>query len=51
VPCQLPVPPGLLQTHRANYPGILKNLLDITPVEALQNKPVGIVAMGGSPHH
>jgi FMN reductase len=29
----------------------LKNLLDITPVEALQNKPVGIVAMGGSPHH
>ena len=35
----------------ASYPGILKNLLDITPVEALQNKPVGIVAMGGSPHH
>src|SRR5262249_8316251 len=33
------------------YPGVLKNLLDITPVEALQNKPVGIVAMGGSPHH
>ena len=30
---------------------MLKNLLDITPVEALQNKPVGIVAMGGSPHH
>src|SRR5581483_6244173 len=29
----------------------LKNLLDIAPVEALQNKPVGIVAMGGSPHH
>jgi FMN reductase len=29
----------------------LKNLLDITPVEALQGKPVGIVAMGGSPHH
>jgi FMN reductase len=26
-------------------------LLDIAPVEALQNKPVGIVAMGGSPHH
>jgi FMN reductase len=37
--------------YRASYPGILKNLLDITPVEALQNKPVGIVAMGGSPHH
>jgi FMN reductase len=37
--------------YRASFPGVLKNLLDITPVEALQNKPVGIVAMGGSPHH
>ena len=37
--------------YRASYPGVLKNLLDITPVEALQAKPVGIVAMGGSPHH
>ncbi|HEY4471935.1 MAG TPA: NADPH-dependent FMN reductase [Stellaceae bacterium] len=37
--------------YRASYPGVLKNLLDITPVEALQSKPVGIVAMGGSPHH
>ena len=37
--------------YRASYPGILKNLLDIAPVEALQNKPVGILAMGGSPHH
>ena len=37
--------------YRASYPGVLKNLLDITPVEALQNKPVGLVAMGGSPHH
>jgi FMN reductase len=37
--------------YRASYPGVLKNLLDIAPVEALQNKPVGIVAMGGSPHH
>jgi len=37
--------------YRASYPGVLKNLLDITPVEALHNKPVGIVAMGGSPHH
>ena len=37
--------------YRASYPGVLKNLLDVTPVEALQNKPVGIVAMGGSPHH
>ena len=37
--------------YRASYPGVLKNLLDLTPVEALQAKPVGIVAMGGSPHH
>ncbi|HVC57330.1 MAG TPA: NADPH-dependent FMN reductase [Stellaceae bacterium] len=37
--------------YRASFPGVLKNLLDLTPVEALQNKPVGIVAMGGSPHH
>jgi FMN reductase len=37
--------------YRASYPGVLKNLLDLTPVEALQSKPVGIVAMGGSPHH
>ena len=37
--------------YRASYPGVLKNLLDLTPVEALQGKPVGIVAMGGSPHH
>jgi FMN reductase len=37
--------------YRATYPGVLKNLLDIAPVESLQGKPVGIVAMGGSPHH
>lgn len=37
--------------YRASFPGVLKNLLDQLPVEALRNKPVGIVAMGGSPHH
>jgi FMN reductase len=37
--------------YRASFPGVLKNLLDIAPVGALQGKPVGIVAMGGSPHH
>ena len=37
--------------YRASFPGVLKNLLDVLPVEALRNKPVGIVAMGGSPHH
>src|SRR5690349_11213524 len=29
--------------YRASYPGVLKNLLDIAPVEVLQGKPVGIV--------
>ena len=37
--------------YRASCPGVLRNLLDITPVEALQNKPVAILTMGGSPHH
>ncbi len=37
--------------YRASYPGVLKNLLDIVPIGALQGKPVGIVAMGGSAHH
>ncbi|MBV8119196.1 MAG: NAD(P)H-dependent oxidoreductase [Alphaproteobacteria bacterium] len=37
--------------YRASFPGVLKNLLDIAPVETLQAKPVGIVAMGGSAHH
>ena len=37
--------------YRASYPGVLKNLLDLAPVKALQVKPVGILAMGGSPHH
>lgn len=37
--------------YRASFTGTLKNLLDLTPVEALRNKPVGIVAMGATPHH
>lgn len=37
--------------YRASFPGVLKNLLDIVPVGALQGKPVGIAAMGGSAHH
>ncbi len=37
--------------YRASFPGVLKNLLDLLPVEALKDKPVGILAMGGSPHH
>ncbi|HUB95595.1 MAG TPA: NADPH-dependent FMN reductase [Stellaceae bacterium] len=37
--------------YRASFPGVLKNLLDLLPVEALRDKPVGIVAMGATPHH
>jgi FMN reductase len=37
--------------YRASFPGVLKNLLDLLPVEALRDKPVAILAMGGSPHH
>ena len=31
--------------YRASFPGVLKNLLDIAPVGALQGKPIGIAAM------
>jgi len=37
--------------YRATFTGALKNLLDLTPVEALQGKPVAIVAMGATLHH
>jgi FMN reductase len=37
--------------YRASFPGVLKNALDLLPVEALRDKPVGILAMGASDHH
>ncbi|MGD9764016.1 MAG: NADPH-dependent FMN reductase [Candidatus Binatia bacterium] len=37
--------------YRASYTGALKNLLDHLPIETLASKPVGIVAMGATPHH
>ena len=37
--------------YRGTFTGALKNLLDLTPVEALRGKPVGIVAMGATSHH
>jgi len=37
--------------YRGSFTGALKNLLDLVPVEALRNKPVGIVAMGATLHH
>jgi FMN reductase len=37
--------------YRGSFTGALKNLLDLTPVEALRSKPIGIVAMGATAHH
>ncbi len=37
--------------YRGSFTGALKNLLDLTPLEALRGKPVGIVAMGATLHH
>lgn len=37
--------------YRGSFTGVLKNLLDHVPVEALKDAPVGIVAMGATPHH
>ena len=37
--------------YRGSFTGVLKNLLDHVPVEALQGTPVGIAAMGATPHH
>lgn len=37
--------------YRAAYSGVLKNLLDILPAEAMANKPAAMVATGGSRDH
>ncbi len=37
--------------YRATLTGALKNALDLLPIEALMGKPVGVVAMGTTPHH
>jgi FMN reductase len=37
--------------YRGSLTGSLKNLLDLTPVQALQGKVVGLLAMGASDHH
>jgi FMN reductase len=37
--------------YRGSFTGVLKNLLDLLPIEALQGKPCGILAMGASQHH
>jgi FMN reductase len=38
-------------TYRASMTAALKNLFDQLPVPALAGKTVGLVTMGGSPHH
>ncbi len=37
--------------YRGSFTGALKNLLDQFAIEVLANKPVGILAMGATPHH
>jgi FMN reductase len=37
--------------YRGSFTGALKNLLDQFAIEVLAGKPVGIVAMGATPHH
>ena len=37
--------------YRGTYTGILKNIFDLIPNDAMTGKPVGLVATGGSDHH
>jgi MsuE subfamily FMN reductase len=37
--------------YRGSYPGVLKNLFDLIPSDALDGKVVGLIATGGTPHH
>lgn len=37
--------------YRATYAGVLKNFLDIVPIEALRDKPIGLTVLGASLHH
>lgn len=37
--------------YRGSYTGILKNMFDLIPNDALYTTPVGLVATGGSDHH
>ncbi|MGH7985354.1 MAG: NADPH-dependent FMN reductase [Candidatus Binataceae bacterium] len=37
--------------YRGSVSGVLKNLLDHLPVEALRDKPCGIIAIGATQHH
>tara|TARA_R110002049_G_scaffold2743_5_gene21161 strand:- start:42588 stop:43187 length:600 start_codon:yes stop_codon:yes gene_type:complete len=37
--------------YRGTYTGILKNVFDLIPNDAMFGKPVGLIATGGSDHH
>lgn len=37
--------------YRGTYTGILKNVFDLIPNDAMTGKPVGLIATGGSDHH
>jgi len=37
--------------YRGTYTGLLKNVFDLIPNDALLGKPVGLIATGGSDHH
>lgn len=37
--------------YRGSSPGVLKNLFDLIPGDALEGKVVGLIATGGTPHH
>ncbi|MGH7935150.1 MAG: NADPH-dependent FMN reductase, partial [Candidatus Binataceae bacterium] len=37
--------------YRGSFSGVLKNLLDHLPIEALRGKPCGIIAIGATHHH
>ena len=37
--------------YRGSYTGMLKNMFDLIPNDALHGKPIGLIATGGSDHH
>lgn len=37
--------------YRGSFTGVMKNLLDLLPLESLQGKPCAIIAMGATQHH
>lgn len=37
--------------YRGSYTGVLKNVLDVIPNDAIVGKPVGWIATGGTDHH